>query len=73
MLGYYRNPLNYIYFNEGIILVSLMSYGLEKAWSIETGVDINQIKERSLYLADLLKREEVIQNRLSKSTPEVFD
>jgi hypothetical protein len=73
MLGYYRNPLNYIYFNEGIIIVSLMSFGLEKAWSIENGVDVNEIRERALYLAELLKREEVIQNKLTKSTPEIFD
>jgi len=50
-----------------------MSFGLDKAWSIETGVDVNQIRERSLFLAELLKREEVIQNKLTKSTPEVFD
>lgn len=33
MLGYYRNPLNYVYFNEGVILVSVLSFGGDKAWN----------------------------------------
>jgi hypothetical protein len=27
MLGYYRNPLNHVYFNEGAIVVSIISFG----------------------------------------------
>lgn len=32
MLTYYRNPLNQIFFNEGIILCSIHSFGLESGW-----------------------------------------
>jgi hypothetical protein len=27
MLAYYRNPLNQIFFNEGVVLVALQSFG----------------------------------------------
>jgi len=26
MLAYYRNPLNHVYFNEGVILASMLSF-----------------------------------------------
>jgi glycerol-3-phosphate O-acyltransferase len=32
MLTYYRNPLNQIFFNEGIILCAIHSFGLESGW-----------------------------------------
>ena len=33
MLGYYRNALNFIFYNEGVIVVSIMTFGQDKAWS----------------------------------------
>jgi hypothetical protein len=40
MLCYYRNPLNYVFFNESVIVCSLFSFG-ETIW--EKGVDIEQL------------------------------
>jgi len=39
MLAYYRNPINYIFFNESLIVCSLFSFGIEQSW--HTGVDLN--------------------------------
>ena len=72
MLGYYRNPLNYVYFNEGVILVSMFYFDKEKVWNTNEGVDMNLVFERASFIADLLKREEVIEHRISKKSPEVF-
>jgi len=41
MLGYYRNPLNHVYFNEGVIIVSAFSFGSENAWGGLEGVNID--------------------------------
>jgi hypothetical protein len=42
MLGYYRNPLNFVYFNEGCILVSMLSFpNKEEVWNTTIGVDSN--------------------------------
>jgi glycerol-3-phosphate O-acyltransferase len=32
MLAYYRNPINHIFFNESIIVVSMFSFGSDSAW-----------------------------------------
>jgi glycerol-3-phosphate O-acyltransferase len=32
MLGYYRNALNFVFFNEAMILCSLQSQGTDVAW-----------------------------------------
>jgi glycerol-3-phosphate O-acyltransferase len=32
MLTYYRNPLNQIFFNEGLILCAMHSFGIEHEW-----------------------------------------
>jgi len=32
LLGYYRNALNYVFFNESIIVCSLFSLGAEEIW-----------------------------------------
>lgn len=32
MLYYYRNPLNYLFFNESIVLAAMHSFGLQKEW-----------------------------------------
>ena len=63
MLGYYRNPLNFVFFNESIIVCALMSFGHESDW--KQGVDINELYKRVQYLAELLKREEVLFEYLS--------
>lgn len=41
MLWYYRNPLNFAFFNEAIIISSIFSFGDEVAWS--TGVEKSEI------------------------------
>jgi hypothetical protein len=57
MLCYYRNALNYIFFNESVIVCSMFSFG-DQIW--EKGVDYEELFMRSYYLADLIKREEVL-------------
>jgi hypothetical protein len=32
MLYYYRNPLSQIFFNEGVVLIAMHSFGLESSW-----------------------------------------
>lgn len=32
MLGYYRNPLNHVYFNEGAVIASMLAISQERAW-----------------------------------------
>lgn len=71
MLYYYRNPLSSIFYNEGIVLVAIHSFGLVQGW--QTGVPIDQLFERACYLSDLLEREEFIEKRISKSTRPRFD
>lgn len=61
MLGYYRNPLNYVYFNEGAVIVSILSFGQVKAWGGDNGVDLDELFEKTAFIAELLKREEVIE------------
>jgi Glycerol-3-phosphate acyltransferase C-terminal region len=57
MLAYYRNPLNQIFFNEGIVIVSMQSFGLDQAWT--GGIDINELFNRACFLSKLLEKEEV--------------
>ena len=71
MLTYYRNPLNQIFFNEGIILCAIHSYGLESGW--QDGIEINSLFERSCFLAGLIKREEVVRDRITKENRAFFD
>lgn len=33
MLAYYRNPLNFIFYNEGVIITSMLSFGNDLAWN----------------------------------------
>lgn len=56
MLGYYRNPINHIFMNEGLIVVSIQSFGNDKAWT--NGVSVDELYERTIFIAKLLKREE---------------
>ena len=32
MLGYYRNALNFVFFNESVIVCAIMSQGNDIAW-----------------------------------------
>jgi len=59
MLAYYRNALNFVFFNESIIVCAMLSQGIEVAWN--TGMGLEELFKRSIYLAELLKREEVIK------------
>jgi glycerol-3-phosphate O-acyltransferase len=70
MLGYYRNPLNHVYFNEGVIIVSLLSFNdAQLVW--KSGVTVDELFERASFLASILKREEVLKDRISNRP--VFD
>ena len=71
MLAYYRNALNFVFFNEAMILCSLMSQGNETAWT--TGMNMEELFKRTCYLSELLKREEVLQNRISTKDRAFFD
>ena len=50
LLGYYRNALNYVFFNESIIVCSLFSLGAEEIW--QTGTSIDVLFERACYLSE---------------------
>ena len=62
MLAYYKNALNFVFFNESIIVCAILSKGLDVAW--REGMDLEELFRRSCYLSELLKREEVIEKRL---------
>ena len=66
MLNYYRNPLNHLFFNESLIVASMLSFGSESTWT--QGVNIEELYQRTCYLADLLKREEVLEHRISSDS-----
>lgn len=63
MLWYYRNPLNFVFFNESLIVCSIYSFKNEQIWN--TGVDVNALYEKVTFLANLLKREEVLKQTFS--------
>lgn len=69
MLWYYRNPLNFAFFNEAIVIASIFSFGEELAWS--SGVDKDSIFEKAKFLSQLLKKETVLKDRVHER--EVFD
>ena len=58
LLGYYRNALNYVFFNESIIVCALYSFGSEEVWRVGTSTD--DLFERACFLSELIKKEEVI-------------
>lgn len=62
MLAYYRNPLNQIFFNEGLIIVSLKSFGEVQSW--KSGVPIHELFERASFINKLLEKEEVQRHRI---------
>ena len=71
MLCYYRNPLNFVFFNESIIVCSIFSFGSDNVW--QSSVDYNAVFERACYLAELLKREEVLKDRITLKNRALFD
>jgi len=71
LLAYYRNALNYAFYNESIIVCSLFSLGIEEIW--KNGMTPKELFKRSCYLSELIKREEVIQNRIQPNHRQYFD
>ena len=63
MLGYYRNPINFIFLNEACIVCSLFSWGEETAW-IE-GVSEDKLFDKTSFLAQMVKKENVLPERVS--------
>ena len=41
MLAYYRNPLNHFFFNESLIVCSLLSFGVDQVW--KNGVNLDEL------------------------------
>ena len=66
MLNYYRNLLNHFFFQESLIVCSLLSFGVDNVW--RNGVNVDELFHRSCYLADLLKREEVLEEYITTKT-----
>jgi len=52
MLWYYRNPLNFVFFNESIVIACLFSFGEDIAWY--EGVGRDELFVKSKFLSDLL-------------------
>lgn len=71
MLGYYRNPLNFVFFNESLIVCSVFSFGNEAAWT--KGVNVDELFIKTCYLSEFLKREEVIKTRITPANRAYFD
>lgn len=71
ILAYYRNALNYVFFNESIIVCSLYSFGVEEIW--QNGTSIDALFERACYLSELIKREEVLKDRITADNRPYFD
>lgn len=71
MLAYYRNALNFVFFNESIVVCAMLSRGLDIAW--REGMPLEELFKRTCYLGELLKREEVIEKRLTHKNRKFFD
>ena len=71
MLTYYRNPLNSIFYHESLVLSAMHSFGIENEWQV--GIDIDQLYERSCFISELLKLEEVVEQRITKQNRKFFD
>ena len=70
MLCYYRNALNYIFFNESVIVCSLFSFG-EQIW--EKGVDTEDLFAKACFMADLIKREEVLKEKITPDNRQYYE
>lgn len=71
MLAYYRNPLNQIFFNEGVVVVALQSFGAEQAW--KKGVTADELYHRCVFLSGLLAKEEVQKDTITEKTRGFYD
>jgi glycerol-3-phosphate O-acyltransferase len=71
MLCYYRNALNYVFFNESVVVCSMFSFGVDEIW--EKGVDYEALFERATFLADMIKREEVLKQTINAKSRKYFD
>ena len=71
MLGYYRNPINFVFFNESIVVCAINSFGAEQAW--KNGIPYEDVFSRACYLSELLKREEVLKERIKPGNKQLFD
>jgi hypothetical protein len=60
-----------VFFNEGLVLLGMHSFGLEAEW--QTGVDRQQLFERVCFISNMLKQEEFIKDIITKDKPEIFD
>lgn len=71
MLFYFRNPVINLFFNEGLILLAMNSFGIEQAW--RDGVDKDELFERTCYISNLLDNEEFIREYITPKNRELFD
>lgn len=71
MLNYYRNPINHVFFNESLIVCAMLSFGVDTVW--KNGVNQDELFVRTCYLAELIKREEVLKKTITPKTRQVFD
>lgn len=71
MLCYYRNALNYVFFNESVLVCSMFSFGVDEIW--EKGVDCDELFARASFLAEMIKREEVLKQRINEQNRKYFD
>jgi len=71
MLCYYRNPLNYVFFNESVLVCALFSIGMDVCW--RDGIPTEKLFERTCYLASLIKREEVLKERFTAKNRAYFE
>ena len=71
MLNYYRNPLNFVFFNESLVVCSLFSFGVDKVW--KQGIAVEELFMRTCFLANIIKREEVLSKSISAKNRDAFD
>lgn len=71
MLFYFRNPINYLFFNEALILVAMHSFGIEAEW--QDGIDKEALFKQTCFISKLLFHEEFLQDRISPETRGFFD
>jgi len=71
MLCYYRNALNYVFFNESVVVCSMFSFGIDEIW--DKGVEYEALFERASFLAQLIKREEVLKQTINTKSLDYFD
>ena len=66
MLSYYRNGLGHLFWNEGIVVCALASFGQEIAW--KEGVHIDRLWDEVNFLHSLVYREFQIREKITKQS-----